>query len=170
MLLCCRCLLWCRCGLFMLRFLQWNVWFGNAFSTLVRLSVISCWFLEPCALCQQICRNVKTEELLRGGLSTEPRSLPIQRLIHNYPVEKNVVVSGRPNQMRPTSVVVVYVRSPGFKTVHWEDAGDMKTLQTCNTRTSDYEHTEASQCGWSVFHNTLTLRSVFIQDESCRIL
>ena len=115
MLLCCRCLLWCRCGLFMLRFLQWNVWFGNAFSTLVRLSVISCWFLEPCALCQQICRNVKTEELLRGGLSTEPRSLPIQRLIHNYSVEKNVVVSGRPNQMRPSSVVVVYVRSSGSK-------------------------------------------------------
>ncbi len=81
----------------------------------VAKAICSCWIPETCALCQPFCRNVKTEELLRGGLSTERRSLPIQRLNHNYPVEKNVDVSGRPNQMRPSSVVVVYVPSSGSK-------------------------------------------------------
>ena len=62
----------------------------------------------------QFCRNLKNEGLLRGGLSVE-RRFTYTTIIHNYPVEKNVDVSGLPNQMRPSSVVVVYVPSPGSK-------------------------------------------------------
>ena len=84
-------------------------------------------------------RKVKTVELLRGGLSVEACITDTTYVFVNH----QIVDFGDFSNVRPSGSIPSLLLRCGvcglvrIKTVHWEDAGDMHTLQTCNTRTSE---------------------------------